>query len=103
MKRAIVAAAFTLFSAVTTVALFAGPAEAHSGELTATCTTATLTATSYPAGSILDLKVDGSSVAHEVLDKPSYHDAPAVLTTTFPGTGHTVTGSILAPDKAPFV
>lgn len=103
MKRALFAAAFTLMSAVTTVAVFAGPAEAHSGALTATCTTATLTATSYPAGSVLDLNVDGISAAHLVLAKPSYQDAPAVLSTTFPGTGHTVIGSITATDKAPFV
>src|SRR3954471_19424715 len=103
LKRALIASAVTLMSAVTTVALLANPAEAHSAAFTATCTTATLTATSYPAGTVMDVTVDGSLAAHKVLDKPSYADAPAVLTTTLPGTGHTVTGSITSPDKVPFL
>ena len=103
MKRALFAAALALVSAVTTVALLASPAEAHTPAFTTTCTTATLTATSYPAGTVLDITVDGVSVAHEVLAKPSYASAPAVLTATFPGTGHTVIGSITSGGIAPFV
>ena len=87
MNRALFAGAVALASAVATVALLASPAEAHTPAFTTTCTTATLTATSYPAGTVMDISVDGSSVAHEVLTKPSYATAPAVLTTTFPGTG----------------
>ena len=103
MKRALFTAAFALMSGVAIAALPAGPAEAHSATFTTTCTTATLTAISYPAGTVMDINVDGSSAAHLVLAKPSYQVAPAVLTTTFPGTGHTVTGTITSPDKAPFV
>jgi uncharacterized surface anchored protein len=103
MNRALLASALALVSAVAAVGLLASPAQAHTPAFTTTCTTATLTATSYPAGSVLDITVDQVSIAHEVLAKPSYHDAPAVLTATFAGTGHTVTGTITSAGFTPFV
>src|SRR3954447_22161255 len=101
MKRALFSAALALVSAAATVALLASPAAAHTPAFTTTCTTATLTATRYPIGTVMDITVDGVSVAHEV--KPSYSNTPAVLTATFPGTGHTVIGSITSGGIAPYV
>ena len=103
MNRALFVSGLALVSAVATVGLLASPAEAHTPAFTTTCTTATLTATSYPAGTVLDITVDSVSVANEVLVTPSYASAPAVLTATFPGTGHIVVGSITSGGIAPYV
>ena len=89
-----------MIAAVVASVVLASKVSAHVGRLEALCDRASLTAASYPAGTIMALTVDGVSVAGSplTLAAPTYANAQPQLSTTYPGTGHTITGTITSSD-----